>query len=240
MVGVLIIYAANFTRSKACGTQKQRDHSLEGVWCTKPEGALARRRMVHRTRGTTRSKAYGVTNQRGHSLEGVWCTEPEGPLARRRMMHRTRGGTRSKAYDAQNQPEGACGAQNQRGHSLEGVWCPEPEGPPARRRVAPHKNRGQACVKECGSQEPGPAFGVGTFPRAARTGGAAGGTPPPYSLRGSVEVAGRAGVKQEAFVPAGARAQRRTRIGDDFGVGIFRYLLKVFFSLTGNIGQSLF
>jgi len=75
----------------------------------------------------------------------------------------------------------------------------------------------RACTRGCregmqpGLAMPRPDAGLRsrTFPRAARTGGAAGGTPSPCSLRGSAEVAGRAGVKQEAFVPAGAHAQRR-------------------------------
>ena len=50
-----------------------------------------------------------------------------------------------------------------------------------------------------------------TFPRAARTGGAAGGTSPPCSLRGSAEVAGRAGVKQEAFVVDRTRGTTRSK-----------------------------
>ena len=46
-------------------------------------------------------------------------------------------------------------------------------------------------------------------PTFARTGSAARGTPPPCSLSESTEVAGRAGVKQEAFVPAGAQVRCR-------------------------------
>ena len=115
MVGVLIIDEANFTRSKARGAQHQRDHSLEGVWCTEPGGPLARRRVVHITRGTTRSKACGAQNPKTHS-SGMWYVvggrcflsfmQPTS-LARRRVVHRTRGTTRSKA----------CGAQTPKTHS---------------------------------------------------------------------------------------------------------------------------
>jgi len=79
----------------------------------------------------------------------------------------------------------------------------------ARSRACTHGSR--EGMQPGGSWRTGAGLRSRTFPRTARTGGAAGGTPPPYSLRGSAEVAGRTGVKQEEFVPAGARAQRRHR-----------------------------